>query len=823
MDSRISTRPCQWWAPGTILLAAVLTLSGVSSAWPQELSDTPVAEGNAEEFFHALSFPGGLDELTVGDSGIQYVAHRLYQDVPPQQPLPIQPRSLLLRQTPGARQAAASIFRGNAPRSLLTSFSKRRAPRIATDKLLGVESRARSTTDLGSLLGKSSKNRGVTTQKRNPIISDPRIRGSRVGQLAASGSYWVPARIDLDTILSKIDSRLIEDVVVVKGPYAARYGPGFDFVDFQLLRSPRTEAWQESGGATSVDYGSNGEQFYGRQTFTVADPDWGVRVGYGHRTGTDYESGDGVGIPSGYKSRDVDVALGFEVAPGQNIEFSYLRLDQTDVELPGQAFDIDALITDGFEATWLDETVQWADQLEVEAWYNQTRLKGNAQSASKRQTFPFLDSFQFVGTTNIRSLSTGARMAATWEHDNDSQTTAGVDIRIVRQELDEITSGRFGFSVFTDANSPIPRSISANPGLFVEHVQEPLDGLVLTSGVRADVVTNEVLDPDSVLQSVGTASLPLSSILGTRDFDQSFGLWSAFTTARYDVNENWTLRAGAGYGMRPPSLTEMYVAESFMFLLQSGLNTVTGDPRLDAERRWQIDLAAEYSGDRFSAGVNVFHAWIHDRITFENLSVRRGPPFGQVEQTNLKYVNTDRASLVGFEADAEYALSQDISMFGSMSYVEGTDHTRNGDFATLQPDGFVVTESQRFPDLARGTFSGIAGSSREPLPGIPPLEARLGVRLSGAINESPISVELSSRIVDDQDRIARSLLESKSSGFTVWDLRAYWQASESLSIVAGVENFTDKNYREHFDFRSQTGLSIFQPGRNFYLGSQLVY
>ena len=78
-------------------------------------------------------------------------------------------------------------------------------------------------------------------------------------------------------------------------------------------------------------------------------------------------------------------------------------------------------------------------------------------------------------------------------------------------------------------------------------------------------------------------------------------------------------------------------------------------------------------------------------------------------------------------------------------------------------------------------------------------------------------------MIDDQDRIARSLLESETPGFTVWDLRTFWQASENLSIVAGIENLTDKDYREHFDFRSQTGLSIRQPGRNFYFGSQLVY
>lgn len=79
-----------------------------------------------------------------------------------------------------------------------------------------LEAITRVTTDAGNLLGKSPSVLSVETQRRNPIVTDPRVRGSRVGALAASGSYWVPARIDLDTVLRKIDSRDINRVTVIK-------------------------------------------------------------------------------------------------------------------------------------------------------------------------------------------------------------------------------------------------------------------------------------------------------------------------------------------------------------------------------------------------------------------------------------------------------------------------------------------------------------------------------------------------------------------------------------------------------------------------------
>ena len=58
-------------------------------------------------------------------------------------------------------------------------------------------------------------------------------------------------------------------------------------------------------------------------------------------------------------------------------------------------------------------------------------------------------------------------------------------------------------------------------------------------------------------------------------------------------------------------------------------------------------------------------------------------------------------------------------------------------------------------------------------------------------------------------------------GFTVWNLRGYWDVRENVLVWAGVENFTGKFYREHLDYRSSRG--VFRPGINFYVGSEGVY
>ena len=156
----------------------------------------------------------------------------------------------------------------------------------------------------------------------------------------------------------------------------------------------------------------------------------------------------------------------------------------------------------------------------------------------------------------------------------------------------------------------------------------------------------------------------------------------------------------------------------------------------------------------------------------------------------------------------------------------GRDRTRNGDFATRPADAF--TPSLQIPGLARGFFAGPGFRSTadsEPLPGVSPLESRLGIRLKDRGVNPRSYIELSARVVDNQDRVASSLLEFPTAGFTTWDIRSVWgfERWDGLTVLAGCENFTDKAYREHLDFQSRSGVNVFQPGANFYVGADWVY
>ncbi len=106
-------------------------------------------------------------------------------------------------------------------------------------------------------------------------------------------------------MLNKIDPGMIQDVVVIPGPYGLRYGPGLSFIDIITQDTPRYDDGPESSYRLNGDLHTNGGQLYGRLTAEGGDDDYGYRISYGHRKGSDYEAGNDLSIPSSYDTGDV--------------------------------------------------------------------------------------------------------------------------------------------------------------------------------------------------------------------------------------------------------------------------------------------------------------------------------------------------------------------------------------------------------------------------------------------------------------------------------------------------------------------------------------
>ncbi len=774
----------------------------------------------AGEFSAAVESSGDqrIDSFLDGSGSILPAMARMRLKQQPDQPAiaptieQAEPTSLSLAST-----RLSSVFSASQA-SIVNQLSAERMAegiRPGSDFVLGIESTILSTTDAGNLISKSNAVLGVSTEQRTPIVTYNVARGRHIGQQSGSGSYWFAARQDLDTLMSKIDSRIVDNFLVIQGPYSSLYGPGYAFFDVELLKAPRYKQGYQSHGRTSLDWKHNGDQWYGRETLYGGSNNWGYRVGYGHRTGNDYQTGDSLEMPSSYKSRDWDIALGWDPSSHEHIDFWALRLDQTDVEFPGQIYDMRYLVTDAYKVEYVNDCVSFSDELEAEVWYNRTRFEGDNMGAGKRRQIPglgginvdfspFIGVGDFVGTTDVDAMSTGYSVATTWGCQKCDYLKVGTDLRFLKQRLNEYNSiGNIvglppGFPPQIDfANNPIANARSSNPGIYFERGRAVSSCWNLKMGGRMDAVATDS-DP--------TQSQQIENSVG-QDLSRDFLLYSGYLTADRKVGSHWTLDLGAGYAKRPPTLTELYADNPFIAVLpQLVVSRVIGNPDLEASGMWQMDVGLTANYSRLRTGARGFYAFIEDYITYDFLD---DIGFG----TSFNPVNTTLATLVGGELYGEYDFGCRWTGFTTLNYVEGLDRTRDNSIGNIRQS--VTPLGARSGSLA----------TEESLAVIAPLNGRAGLRCHDACPNPRWAVELAADWTNDQDKIATSLAELETPGYVIYDIRAYRQVSKNLLMTVGVENLFDRFYQQHFDphFNPGANLGVFQPGRTFYTGIDWTY
>lgn len=767
----------------------------------QSLTPAPSSRASLDNFVPpAPAEPDEIEEprLTAVQSGDEsFVVQASFQE----------PMTTLQPSDPIATQSSSPAVEANpsAISSLLRQLPRgeERAAQSAAPAASGVDlasQNSASAVDATQLVKQSNSNTSISGIRRSPIAIQPVVRGYSQSQIYSQyqGGNFVPVRSDFDSILSSLDPGVIDNLVIIPGPYGVRYGPGLSFIDVVATPTPRYEV-PEFHARSNVLYQSNGAQLYGRQAFFGGGADYGFRVSVGQKVGSDYYSGDGTQIPASYNVRDLDLAVGFDLNEFTKLELEYLTQDITNTEFAGLIFDADFRKTDAlFARLTIDEpdSTKWL----VEAWFNRTTMKGDNLNTSKQafyrnnvyfnssvpaQPFPHVS---FTGFTEAQTENVGFRLAPSWGETGDTQITAGIDFRYIAQRLDE-------FDLFEDKtlqnsptgydNFPVPPAKSYDPGLFLE-VKVPLEeNFSITTGARLDFVVSDAdpfhraRAPDGtyppIIDGLGVIQPSYEVILGDK-FDQRQTLIAAFIAADYKIDETLEFRAGFGHGERAANATERYAYFPFLTVIQQSSNFVLGTPGLKQEKANQFDLSLAGTYDDVRFHLSGFASYVEDYITVRMAPAGSGP-------LAQRFLNTN-ATLAGAEASTEVDLHEQWTAFANASYVSGRD---------LEID--------------------------EPLPSIFPFQSRSGIRWHDPTGKR-YGVEFAIRAVTGQNQVAASLLEPTTPGFTTYDLRGFWHVNEHLKLSGGVENITNKNYLEHLNVHVPP---VLEPGTNLFVGVQWDY
>lgn len=597
---------------------------------------------------------------------------------------------------------------------------------------------------------------GMSSVRRGPLGLDPVVRGLRETEVGVylDGTRMFPAGpARMDSPLTHLDPSALQNIQVVKGPYALTWGAGNMSairVETQPVPPPVPGPFHGrilSGYDTNLGAGEVAASFFGNRG----------RASYwlhgSLREGDDYETGGGQVVPAGFLSREGRGKIGYRVAPGSHVVLSAGYQEQRDIDYPGRLLNADFFETYNLSARWtIERSSGLLRSLDAHAYVND--VSHGMDNEGKPN--------EGMADVTVSSAVTvrGGRLAATLAPGDVWEVELGGDL--YRAHRNAVRTLVMHAMDMTMVDLMWPDATITDAGAFAR-VARPM-------GERASVAAT--LRLDAVQAAADTAS-PFFLENASSDLDATELNLSGALTVSTLLSPHWSAAAGLGTVVRTADATERYSDRIPASKAQMSTEFM-GDPTLAPERSTQADLWIEgdYPGLRLQ--LNAFARRIDDYITVAPTELPSRLPL--TPDTVLRYVNGE-ATFRGAEAVASFTVAGPLSATVRGSYLWARDVTLD-----------------------------------EPALGIAPLRGDLDLRYEP--EDGPFFVEASLHAVGEQDRVATSRGEVPTDGYTTADVQAGVQLFDRALLRVGVSNIGDERYINHLNAKNPfSGDRIPEPGR----------
>jgi hemoglobin/transferrin/lactoferrin receptor protein len=250
-----------------------------------------------------------------------------------------------------------------------------------------------------------------------------------------------------------------------------------------------------------------------------------------------------------------------------------------------------------------------------------------------------------------------------------------------------------------------------------------------------------------------------------------------------------TIFANAATGFKAPSPSQ--VNNGFANLASNYMSV--SNPDLKPETSETFEVGVRLNRPTWSASVTGFTGKYDDFI--EQVQVRG--TFTPTDPAVYQYINLAKAEITGAEAKASVELGAGFTLQGAASYARGNSET-NGvktPLTSIDPVKLVAGVSYRDPNgKFGGTLSAVHADQQS--------AGRSGVKCA----------------ITGQGTTSDNCWMPKA--FTVFDLTAYWNVTENVTLRGGVFNITGQTYAWWSDARGIADNSVVkdaytQPDRNY--------
>lgn len=608
---------------------------------------------------------------------------------------------------------------------------------------------------------------GFSVLRSGGTNGDPVLRGmfgSRLNLLTNDGALSGACPARMDNAMSYIAPETYDRLTVIKGPQTVLWGGGGSA---GTVRFEREVPHFDRPGAR-VNASALGGSFNRNDQVIDASagrPQGYLRVGGNRSESEDYEDGAGNPVPSAWRKWNADAALGWTPDADSVLELSAGRGD-AQARYAGRGMDGSRFARDSLGLRFekkhmggvLDAVVANVYRNDVDHVMDNYTLRQPDMTSSLPMPM----------ASNVGQRSWGGRFAATWQQDR-WEVTAGADLRDSRHRQ-RSAMGRNTYRLqpwSTDARF-------RTTGIFAESHWHMTPAHHLMSGLRVDRA--QVRDLRQRTGGMMPMANPTAGTQRTQTLPSGF--------IRYEFERDGiSAYAGLGHAQRMPDYWELFSPT------RGPVGAVNAFAGVQPEKTTQLDIGAQFNGQRVDAWVSLYAGRVDDYILFDYL-----PGMGGMG-SSTRARNVD-ANTRGGEMGVEWRPQAGWKLGAVAAYSWG--------------------------DLSQGGA----------LPQMPPLEARLSVsreyqKLSwGALLRA---VAAQDRVNPDKGNVVGRDL-GPSAGFAVFSLNAAYRLDDHWQASLGIDNLFNRNYSEHLNLTGNSAFGypadpvrIHEPGRSVWLKINLSY
>lgn len=616
---------------------------------------------------------------------------------------------------------------------------------------------------------------GFSLIKRGNYAIDPSFRATQYEQLnvqfdgGTKAMHACPNR--MDPITTHVIPEEIERIEIIKGPYTVRYGATFGGIVNLVTQKPGIDDYGISG-SVQAGYETNGNSLVSMARLQQATEKYDVVGNVGFRDFGNYEDGDGVEIPSSFRSLDYGLRVGYNFTENQRLQAHWRQSYGRDVLHAGLPMDTETDDSSIFSLDYnLNGLTGVLKGLDAKVYYSYVdHLMTNAQ----RPTFMMVDA-----VSSVDAVTAGGKLELELKPSEKLTLFTGVDMlhiardgqrtRLVKQNAmgTLATPMEFTDKVWQD-------SYINDFGLFMEGKYPISNKTILTAGLRYDGVISDIKDPEA----------DFAALYADLDKRTEHNI-SGTVSIKYALSSQFLMEVAYGRGVRSGNMVERFINH---FSVGQDSYEYIGNPNLDAEINNQFEVGfkgkipLEANGfDQFNYGSSFYYSFYENYIVavIDPTQSRKFMPMQ--EPTSVKvFRNLNDAYKTGFEVNAGVDFLNDFNFTTELSYV----YAKNKDL-------------------------------NESLPLVPPFVTRFKL----GFEKEKFWANANYTLTSKQDNIASSFGETVTDGYDVLDIRLGVVPFKNITIGVAALNVFDKTYNNHlnFSYNNQTdfdSVPINDPGRN---------